>query len=119
MFLKLQHQNLDVYKTTRKFVLECYKITKLFPVNEKYVLTSQIRRAGLSVHLNLAEGSSRKYPVERKRFFEISRSSVIEIDAAFDITSDLGYFDNQNIEQIEDLTNRCFSMLSRLIVATN
>jgi four helix bundle protein len=62
-----------------------------FPVEEKFGVTSQIRRAALSVHLNIAEGASRKSEAERKRYYEISRGSVIEIDAALDmhVTSDI------------------------------
>ncbi len=82
MFLKLNHQSLDVYTFSKKFVLECYKLTKHFPSDEKFGMISQIRRAGLSVHLNIAEGASRKSEVERKRFYEISRGSIVEIDAA-------------------------------------
>ncbi len=82
MYLKLNHQKLDVYQSSRKFVLECYKLSNQLPTEEKFGMISQIRRAALSVHLNIAEGSSRKSEVERKRYFEISRGSVIEIDAA-------------------------------------
>jgi len=58
MFLQLNHKNLEVYKTARELLKECYTITRLLPAEEKYNLTQQIRRAGLSVKLNIAEGSS-------------------------------------------------------------
>lgn len=54
-------------------------------------MAQQIRRAALSVQLNLAEGSSRKSIVERKRFFEISSKSIIKVDAAFVIAHDPYY----------------------------
>ena len=60
MFLKLGHTKLIVYQFSQDLVLECYKITKLFPLEEKFALVQQIRRAAVSVHLNIAEGSSRK-----------------------------------------------------------
>jgi four helix bundle protein len=88
MFLQLNHQQLDVYQISRAFVKECYFLTKTFPSEEKFALVQQIRRAALSVHLNIAEGCSRKSIAERKRFFEVSRGSIIEIDAALDIASD-------------------------------
>src|SRR5215210_7414063 len=91
MFLHLAHTNLDVYKCSRQFVLSCYKLTKKLPDSERYTLTQQIRRAALSVHLNIAEGCSRKSEKERKRYFEISRGSVIEIDTAMDIAFELRY----------------------------
>jgi four helix bundle protein len=115
MFLKLDHQGLDVYRVGRLFVLECYKLTRSFPIEERYALTQQIRRAAISVQLNVAEGCSRKSPNERKRFFEISRGSMIEIDAALDISSDLGYCSKEKNPELENYMIRCFSMLSKLI----
>jgi len=79
MFLQLNHQHFDVYKATRAFVKECYFATKEFPSEEKFILVQQIRRAALSVHLNLAEGVSKKIRNREKRFFEVSRCSIIEM----------------------------------------
>jgi len=91
MFLQLKHTGLDVFSASRDFVLECYRVTKNFPAEEKFAMISQIRRAALSTHLNIAEGCSRKSSAERKRFYEIARGSVIEVDTAFDIASQLNY----------------------------
>ncbi|MEP6747078.1 MAG: four helix bundle protein [Bacteroidota bacterium] len=66
MFLDLAHTKPDVFKVSRAVVINCYRETKLFPNDEKFALTQQIRRAAVSVHLNLAEGSSRKSLRERK-----------------------------------------------------
>src|SRR6185503_14373138 len=96
MFLKLNHQKLDIYSASRQFVMETYKISKLLPSSEKFGMITQIRRAALSVHLNIAEGASRKSESERKRYYEIARGSVVEIDAALDIASDLKYLNNYN-----------------------
>jgi four helix bundle protein len=82
MFLHLAHTKTPVFIESKRFTLECYRITKDFPTEEKFAMVQQIRRAALSVHLNIAEGCSRKSATERKRFFEISRGSVIEIDTA-------------------------------------
>ncbi|MBK6731297.1 MAG: four helix bundle protein [Bacteroidetes bacterium] len=115
MFLELNHRNLDAYKFTRKFVSDCYKLTSHFPPEERYHLTSQIRRAAISVHLNLSEGSSRKSLAERKRFFEISRSSIIEIDAGLDLAMDLGYFNPDNFGDFKESIINCFKYLKGLI----
>ena len=72
-------------------------------------------RAALSVHLNIAEGSSRKSEIERKRYFEISRRSVIEIDAALDIANNLDYLINYVVTKIGEAMIRCFKMLSGLM----
>ena len=91
MFLKLAHTNLDVYKYSYALTLEAYRVTKILPGDEKFNLVSQIRRAALSVHLNIAEGSSRKSDAERKRFYEIARGSVIEVDTAIGVAFGLDY----------------------------
>ena len=80
-------------------------------------MISQIRRAGLSVHLNIAEGSSRKSEVERKRFYEISRGSIVEIDAALDVAKELKYLDNIELNQLEESMIRTFKILSGLIAS--
>ncbi len=77
MFLQLNHKKLEVFQVSMKLSLECYGITKIFPPEERFNLTQQIRRAAISVHLNIAEGASRKSEAERKRFYEIARGSVI------------------------------------------
>ena len=115
MFLTLNHQKLDVYTHSRSFVLECYKLTKTLPGDEKFGMISQIRRAALSVHLNIAEGASRKSETERKRFYDISRGSIIEIDAAFDIASDLQYLDNYDVTRLCEEMLQTFKILTGLI----
>ena len=115
MFLTLNHQKLDLYSISKTFVSECYKLTKSFPVEEKFGMISQIRRAALSVHLNLAEGASRKSDQERKRYYEVARGSLIEIDAALDIAKDLEYLNNLELNKIGDSMIRCFKILSKLI----
>ncbi len=115
MFLQLSHSNLDVYKASRQLVLECYKLTKKLPEHEKYGLTRQIRRAATSVTLNIAEGCSRRSELERNRFFEIARGSVIEIDSAFDLVSDQDYCRKDEMQSAGDLILRSFQMLSKMI----
>ena len=115
MFLQLAHTKLDVYQFSHELALECYKITTLFPADKKFAMIQQIRRAALSVHLKIAEGSSRKSDVERKRYFEIARGSVIEIDTAIGIAYKLAY---RNIEQLQvpgDLIIKTFKLLSGMI----
>ena len=115
MFLKLNHQKLDVYIFSRVFVLECYKLTKHLPDSERFGMISQIRRAALSVHLNIAEGASRKSEAERKRYYEISRSSITEIDAAFDIADALDYLKGYDTANAGESMVRCFKILTGLI----
>ena len=115
MFLRLNHKNLDVYKAARELLKLSYQITKKLPPEEKFNLSSQIKRSALSVILNIAEGSSRKSQVERKRFYQISRSSVIEIDAAAEVIIDLGYLKEDDLRSIGIFLNKTFSMLTKMI----
>lgn len=115
MFLELSHTRLDVFKVSREFVLACYKQTKNFPQEEKFGMISQIRRAALSVHLNVAEGCSRKSVKERTRFYEIARGSLIETDTAFDIAVDLGYIPAEKIKELGLLIARVFRMISKMM----
>jgi four helix bundle protein len=117
MFLKLNHQKLDIYEASKQFVLECYRLTKSLPIEEKFGMITQIRRAALSVHLNIAEGSSRKSESERKRYYEIARGSVIEIDAALDIAASLQYIDGSKTESLGESMIRHFKILTGLINA--
>ncbi|HEY0066969.1 MAG TPA: four helix bundle protein [Flavisolibacter sp.] len=115
MFLTLNHQKLDIYNVSRLLVIECYRLTKQLPSDEKFGMVAQIRRAALSVHLNIAEGASRRSDLERRRFYEISRGSLIEIDAALDIAQNLQYLNSITIKPLEELMIRCFQMLAALI----
>jgi four helix bundle protein len=114
MFLELSHQKLDVYNLATELVVECYQLTNLLPGAERFNLIQQIRRAALSVKLNIAEGSSRKTFQERKRFFEISRSSITELDAAFEICARLKYLEETTLMKVGKLLLRCYQMLSKM-----
>lgn len=115
MFLQLAHTKTPVFQESKKLTMECYRITKDFPPEEKFAMVQQIRRAALSVHLNIAEGCSRKSNPERKRFFEISRGSVIEIDSAFDIAMELNYKDEKELLSLGNYIINTFKQLTGLI----
>ena len=115
MFLQLAHTKTPVFQESEKLTLERYRITKDFPPNERFVLVHQIRRAALSVHLNIAEGCSRKSETERKRFFEISRGSIIEVDTAIDIAYKLKYKSEEDLRPLGDHLVNTFKQLTGLI----
>ena len=69
----------------------------------------------MSFYLNIAEGWSRKSITERKRFFEIARGSIIEIDAVLDLCIELNYGKNENLQSLGEYMQRTFSMLTRMI----
>ena len=115
MFLELSHTKLNVYKSSQELILECYRVTTQFPSEEKFAMIQQIRRAALSVHLNIAEGCSRKSKSERSRFFEIARGSVIEIDTALDVALELKYCTEETLKRVGEYIVSAFKQLSGLI----
>lgn len=117
MFLNLNHYNLDVYKEAKQFRRACYQLTLKLPASEKYNLIDQIRRASTSVLLNLSEGSSRKSQVERNRYYEISRGSLIEIDTCLEIVFEENYLNMDELEQVGKPLKTTFILLSKLINA--
>lgn len=115
MFLHLNHKSLHVYTAVRELVKEIYAVTMQLPVEEKFNLVPQLRRAALSVKLNLAEGASRKSGAESNRYIEIARGSVVEIDAALETAVDLTYLQQAQLTTTGELLNKCFAMLSNMI----
>ena len=115
MFLNLAHTKLDIYRLSQELALECYRVTKKFPQQERFALVQQIRRAATSVHLNLAEGCSRRSQNERNRYFEIARGSVIEIDTAIGIAFKLEYVLLEDLKPLGNAIIKSFKLLSGMI----
>ena len=115
MFLLLNHKSLDVYIASRELVKEVYQVTNKLPSEERFNMITQLRRAALSVKLNIAEGSTSKSDVERKRFLEVARGSVVEIDTALETAVDLNYLTESDLRDVGVLLNKCFAMLSKMI----
>ncbi len=113
--LKLNHKNLDVWQLALKFVSLIYEVTSNYPKDELFGLTNQTRRATVSISANIAEGSSRKSLAERKRFYEIARSSLVEVDNHLEIAITLNYLDSGTIEEIDKNLNELFAKLSKFI----
>lgn len=111
--LKLNHKKLDVWHLAIKLVFIIYSITSKYPKEEVFELTSQTRRAAVSISANLAEGSSRKSLIERKRFYEISRSSLVEVDNHIEVAKELGYLSDDAINELNEKLNELFAKLSK------
>ena len=90
-------------------------ISNKLPQSEIYGLIAQLRRTAISVPSNIAEDSSTKSEIERNRFYEIARSSLVEIDTQLIIASERGFLSKEDIDLIEDDLNALFAMFSNLI----
>lgn len=113
--LVLSHKKLDVYQISLKLIKEVYLTTEQFPKEEQFSLTSQIRRAVISVCSNIAEGAARTSKKEKKRFYEISRSSLVEIDTQFEVAITLEYYKKGQRKEMEQYFESTFRMLSKMI----
>ena len=82
---------LKVWQRSHALVLLVYRLTKAFPVEERYGLTSQLRRAVLSIPTNIAEGSKRQTNTEYSRFLNIAQGSLAETEYLLMVSRDLGY----------------------------
>lgn len=109
------YKKLIVWQKGMLLLKAVYMLTEKLPKSEEYNLKSQLRRAAISVVSNIAEGSGRQSEAERKRFYEISRSSAIEIDSQFEASVLLNYFTKMDCEEANGLLLEVFKMLTKMI----
>lgn len=93
-------ETLDIWKEAVKFTTEIYELVRKFPKSEMFGLTSQLTRAAISISLNIAEGSSRKSPVEFKRFTQISIGSLNEVVTCLYISSNQKYITKEDLNKV-------------------
>lgn len=113
--LNLSHRKLDIWKLSISFIKDIYKTTSKFPNSEIYGLTSQLRRAAISITSNIAEGSSRSSVQERKRFYEIARSSLVEIDSQLEIAYELKYLNDIELNEFNEKVQILFAKITNFI----
>lgn len=112
-------KNLEVWQKADELALKIYKNTKNFPREEIYGLTSQIRRAALSIPTNIVEGYSRKGDKELARFIGISLGSLAEIKYLIYFSARLNYFDEIALMELTDGYNELGKMLWRFYEKVN
>jgi len=102
-------QDLIVWQKAHQFVLSVYKMTKDFPKDEMYGLTSQFRRAAVSIAANIAEGFRKNGKLDKLRFFNIAQGSLEECRYYLLLTRDLEYADASSlfrlIEEVSKILN--------------
>lgn len=99
-------EKLDCWQQARQLAVWTYNATKHFPSEEKFGITSQMRRAAISVASNIAEGTSRKTAKDQSHFSTIAYSSTIELLNDLIISNDLGYLEKENYLQGKDLIEK-------------
>lgn len=92
------YENLKIWQKSLSFVKEIYKATRSFPKEERYDLTSQMRRAAVSVPSNIAEGSQRTSKKDFAHFVIIAKGSIAELRTQIRIAGDLEYIPQQEMK---------------------
>ncbi len=109
-------QDLIVWQKAHKFVLDVYSLTAQFPKSEIYGLTSQFRRAAISVPANIAEGFKKKSARDKSRFMNIAQGSLEECRYYLILTTDLGYSDTIALtSQLEEVSKLLTSYMNALL----
>ncbi|MEW6102436.1 MAG: four helix bundle protein [bacterium] len=109
------YKELEVWKKAINLVIEIYKITKSFPLEERYGLTSQIQKSVVSIPANIAEGWGRSSTKEYIQFLIIARGSLMELDTHLIISQKLNYIQIEILEGIQREIESIGRMLNRLI----
>ena len=116
----MTHKDLDVYKLSLNLVEDIYRLTKSFPASENFGLTSQLRRAAVSLPSNIAEGASRASTKDFIRFLNICSGSLAEIETQLVIAERIGYITfkedlNNNITTIRKMIYRLKQSLNKKV----
>ena len=107
-------ERLEVWQLARKFFKQAYTIIDTFPSSERYNLVDQIRRAATSIALNLAEMTSRSSYKEQAHYSEIAYGSTIEVYCAFLLSYDLGYINEQQLEELKEKISELSNKINAL-----
>ncbi|MCZ7607077.1 MAG: four helix bundle protein [Planctomycetota bacterium] len=111
---ELNVRELDVWKVSMDLVAEVYRATRSWPKEELYGLTSQIRRAAVSIPSNVAEGQGRNSTQEFLRFLGISYGSLMEVQTQLLIAERLGYLDGTQAKEVVQLAERVAKLINGL-----
>lgn len=94
-----------------------YRFTEIFPEQERYGLTAQLRRAAVSVPSNIAEGAARRSTPDYARFLSIARGSLSELDTQVQIAVRLGYSSTEDEDIVSQQVDQVFAKLTALMNA--
>ncbi len=113
-------QDMEVWKHAHALVLDIYKVTKTFPTEEKFGLVSQMRRAGVSIAANIAEGFKKRGSRDKINFYNISQGSIEEIKYYLILSKDLAYLEtNDQLVERADVVGRMLHGLINSIQSRN
>jgi four helix bundle protein len=111
------YRDLLVWQKARGLAIEVYRATEKFPKSELYGLTSQVRRASVSIVSNIAEGQGRLTKGEFRHFLGQSRGSLLEMETQLEIASELGYVDARCHDLLREQAYEVLGLLNRLLAS--
>src|SRR5690606_7213618 len=117
--MKYAFEKLEVWQKSRLLVREVYLVTKAFPAEEKFGLTSQIRRASVSICSMIAEGSYRWNKKDKALFYEIAFGSLIEVLNQLILAHDLGFISKEELDELRQKVDEVSRMLDALYKSVN
>ena len=109
------YRNLIAWQRAKELVVQIYNITDHFPKSELYVLTSQMKRASISVVSNIVEGNQRRWEKDRLRFFNISQGSLVELGCQLDVAFELNFVSEIDFKKTLEILNKTGYLLMRLM----
>ena len=109
-------EDLVVWQKAHQFVLSVYRLTRAFPRSETYGLTSQFRRAAVSIAANLAEGFKKRGKADKLRFYNIAQGSIEESRYYLILAKDLEYGDVAELRQLLEEVSKLLEGYSRVIL---
>lgn len=109
------YRKLQVWQEAHKFVLLTYKYTEDFPREELFGLTSQIRRAVVSITANIVEGQASNSKRDFLNFLNISNRSLVEVEYLLETALDLGYLSKERFNGLEELRSKVGCLLNGLM----
>ncbi len=114
--------NIKAWQKAHVFTLAIYQVTKTFPEDERFGLTSQFRRAAVSIGANIAEGYKKLSKVDKLRFLNISEGSLAECYNYIILSKDLGYINEEQYQHLVfsiEETSKLLIAYSKAIVNNN
>lgn len=111
------YKDLAVWQKSKQLVLIIYQLTNDFPPNEQYGLTSQMRRAAVSIPSNIAEGCHRQHPKDKQQFYVIAYGSAGELDSQLSIAHEL--FPHHDMQEAQAVIVEVLKMLNALTHSNN
>lgn len=105
-----KYKNLIVWQKANELALKVYKITEDFPKKETFGIISQLRRAALSVPVNIVEGYGRRTKAELSRFIDMARGSLAETEYLLEFSEQIGYI-NTDVSEVKSLVEEVGKLL--------